>query len=361
MHVINADNVNTALSMGLEYLLKYGIPEESRNGTVIVSPVPVTTAYSRPWERVLFSPLRDANPFFHLMESLWMLAGRNDLEFPHMFNKRFGEYSDDGKTLRGAYGHRWRHWFGYDQLEVISKELIANPASRRCVLAMWDASDVPVESLRDCLTEDNPNLATFGDLLATTVDKPCNTHIYFRVNAGKLDMTVCCRSNDILWGAYGANVVHMSFLQEYMAAAIGVPIGTYFQISNNFHLYTGVVNQLKAQAMATQAVTFNYYRAGMCAGSWKYGKHAQLLPLVDNFSTFDKDLQKFFDDPDGLHTYTNAFFTYVALPMHKVWFARRAGAEVFNMMGEIKDQAWQMACRMWVDRRNNEKKEALIV
>ena len=33
----------------------------------------------------------------------------------------------------------------------------------------------------------------------------------------KLCMTVCNRSNDMLWGAYGANVVHMSMLQEFVA------------------------------------------------------------------------------------------------------------------------------------------------
>src|SRR5690606_25799426 len=34
------------------------------------------TEYSHPQERVLFSAVRDANPFFHFMESLWIMAGR---------------------------------------------------------------------------------------------------------------------------------------------------------------------------------------------------------------------------------------------------------------------------------------------
>jgi hypothetical protein len=46
---------------------------------VLVSQTPVVTCYSAPTQRVLFSPMRDANPFFHLMEALWMLAGRDDV------------------------------------------------------------------------------------------------------------------------------------------------------------------------------------------------------------------------------------------------------------------------------------------
>ena len=33
-----------------------------------------------PTKELLFDPDRDANPFFHFMEGLWMLAGFNDLK-----------------------------------------------------------------------------------------------------------------------------------------------------------------------------------------------------------------------------------------------------------------------------------------
>src|ERR1039457_2230941 len=104
MHVIQARNVNDALASGLEYLADKGVEEQSRNGPVIVAPGPVTTVYERPLERVLFSPLRDANPFFATMESLWMLAGHNDVVFPAYFAKNMMNYSDGGVTLHGAYG-----------------------------------------------------------------------------------------------------------------------------------------------------------------------------------------------------------------------------------------------------------------
>src|SRR5882724_1362648 len=183
-------NVNAALADGIMYLRTSGITQTSRNGPVLVAPEPVLTVYRKPQERVLFSPRRDANPFFHLMEALWMLAGRNDLAWPLYFNSKFGAYSDDGVTVHGAYGDRWRVGMGFDQLIPIANELKNNPESRRCILQMWDATQ---------------EAGQYNDLykaIGGGKDVPCNTHVYFLVqDGGTLDMTVCCRSNDIILGA----------------------------------------------------------------------------------------------------------------------------------------------------------------
>jgi hypothetical protein len=73
---INGKNVNELWARGLHTLKTFGIESDSRAGRVLVMQTPVTSVYRNPCERVLMDPLRDANPFFHLMESLWMLAGR---------------------------------------------------------------------------------------------------------------------------------------------------------------------------------------------------------------------------------------------------------------------------------------------
>lgn len=238
MKVIFAKNVNYALELGLDFLRMNGVAEPSRNGPVLVSPCPVVTRYERPEQRVLFNALRDANPFFHLMESLWMLVGRNDVALPAQYAAQMQLYSDDTVTLNGsAYGHRWRHHFGYDQLAVVIDELKVNPASRRCVVSMWDAWDS-----RPLDDEHLPGVESYmGDLnfaMAGGKDIPCNTQVYFRIREGLLDMTVCNRSNDVVWGAYGANAVHFSVLHEYMAKSIGCGLGCYYQLSNNFHAYS---------------------------------------------------------------------------------------------------------------------------
>lgn len=226
MHVIHANNVNDAFQQALVYLEQQGVKRDSRNGPVLVSPEPVTTVYAKPLKRVLFWAERDANPFFHLFEALWMLAGRNDVSSVSRYAKQMVNYSDDGETFHGAYGYRWRKHFNYDQLPIIAAALRKNPDDRRQVLAMWD----PREEV---------------DLGRQGKDLPCNTIATFQINTSRaLDLSVFNRSNDIVWGCYGANAVHFSFLLEYMAHWIGVPVGTYTQISVNWHGYFETVEPL---------------------------------------------------------------------------------------------------------------------
>ena len=110
----------------------------SRNGSTLESNEPVVTVYLHPWERVLFDKDRDANPFFHLIESIWMLAGSQELHPLTYFNSGMSNFSDDGENLNGAYGYRWINKFGFDQIQMIIELLERDPESRRAVLQMWD-------------------------------------------------------------------------------------------------------------------------------------------------------------------------------------------------------------------------------
>jgi len=316
---ILARNVNDALTQGLREIVARGIREPSRNGDVLVFQNPVTTTYINPVQRVIFSPMRNANPFFHLMESLWMLAGRNDLAFPLQFNKRFKEYSDDDTTLAGAYGFRWRRYFGRDQLELAVSELRREPTTRRVVIQMWSQND----------------------LGGTGKDLPCNTQIYLDCRYGLLNMTVCNRSNDILWGAYGANAVHFSVLLEYLAFKVGLPVGVYRQFSNNLHLYTGVLSPEGALAMADEVEHTDLYH-----------RHAiKHLPLIlHDAEDWDHDLRMFMLAPSKPHNYREPFFRDVARPMYEAWGMRHDTFFARSIANEIEAPDWQRACREWLER-----------
>lgn len=342
---IRVGNVNQALAAGLDYLRVAGISEKSRNGPVIVAPEPVTTIYSNPNERVLFSPLRNANPYFHYMEALWMLAGRNDVAWPALFADHIRTFSDDGKTLHGAYGYRWINLFanaysgdessnrnmGLNQLEIISEELKNNPDSRRCVLQMWSAP-------MDLLTA-----------MKGGKDVPCNTHVYFDVRGDVLNMTVCCRSNDIWWGAYGANAVHFSFLLEYMAARVGVKVGVYRQFSNNYHLYPALSGlkdrDVSLFAAARDADRNDAYRdTGM-----------NTIPLVTtDIATWEVELARFMTYPGGsvqFTNYQNACFRDAAR-MYRSWTNRKAKMSTgIQELSEMEAPDWHVACLEWIDRR----------
>lgn len=197
-------------------LRERGVRQGSRNGAVIRLPGPAVIAYQQPMHMVVTDRDRDANPFFHLFEAMWMLSGSDSVAWPSFFAKQLAAYSDDGKTFNAAYGHRWRVAAGMDQLAKVAERLYINPNCRRQVVTIWLPRDL-----------DNQN----------TKDLPCNTQVMFEVTDGRLNMTVVNRSNDAIWGCFGANVVHFSMLLVYMAHLSRHYVGSYVHFTNNLHVY----------------------------------------------------------------------------------------------------------------------------
>lgn len=330
MRVYHVRNVNEALPVVLT-ALRYGHEvAESRNGPVVRFDCPVATVYANPMERVLFSVVRNANPFFHFFESLWMLAGQNDVAFLTQFVKRMSDYSDDGRTFHGAYGARWRWHFGRDQVAAVIATLIADPSSRRAVISMWDPIADQVAVVRG------------------GKDVPCNTTIYFNIVGGQLNMTVCCRSNDLLWGAYGANAVHMSMLQEYVARFVGVDVGTYTQISNDLHVYSNVLDVFSDDALTL---------IQDCGTSDYYNKAFPLVPRPlfgpGEGGAWYEDLRAFFNG--NTKKLTTPYFRTVAVPMLNAWYHRRNLEKAHSYAEWIEAEDWRLACRTWLNRNIKEK------
>lgn len=352
-HIIHAVNVNEALPLGLELLRDRGLFEHSRVGRVLVAPGPVVTEYAKPEQRVLFAPERDANPFFHLMESMWMLAGRNDVAFPASFAANIASFSDDGVTVAGAYGDRWLNRFGYDQLNVIIEELKANPSSRRCVLAMWDAAGQ--DHMVHGSSGSDLHLAMNGGK-----DVPCNTHIYFDTigDARTLNMTVLNRSNDVVWGAYGANVVHFSFLLEYVARACGMFVGKYRQVSNNYHIYYDRpdVQRLIDKGWGIQVSNLDLYATD----------GVMPVPLYAFKQAFDEDMATFFIQWDsGIRVFETQEFVepwwkYVVVPLMNAWQQHKGFKDyeaALQIASTITATDWRIACVHWL-RTRQEKHNA---
>jgi thymidylate synthase len=335
----------------------------SRNGPVLQVEAPVIVTYRRPLERVLFNETRDCNPFFHVFESLWMLAGRNDVEPLDRYNSNIKNYSDDGKTSNGAYGYRWRHALAKpsfyeerDQLKIIVEHLSSKPESRRVVLQMWNVEDdlLKIDSSRDVC---------------------CNTNVYFSINPGdgnlrwteasghapglvdppKLDMTVCNRSNDLVWGMLGANVVHFSFLQEYLAACLGVEVGVYHQFSNNLHVYLDKWTPEPWLLIPPERCPY-------------HACDLKLVPLVADSATFDREVAEFINRdwanaPGYDGNFNEPFLATVAEPMCRAFYRHKQrdyGAALVWCKAIAADD-WRIAAETWVNRRklNWEQKNVL--
>ncbi len=323
MLVIQARNVNYAYYEGLWRMKVMGVPVDTRNGKAMRILGPVATVYAHPTERMLLDVRRDANPFFHIFEGVWMLAGRNDVKWISQFNSNIGQYSDDGKTLRGAYGSRWRNHWEEDQLEWVIDHLRFNPSSRRAVVQMFDP-DMDHGEGRDI---------------------PCNTGIFFEIVEGRLNMTVTNRSNDLVWGCYGANAVHMSMLQEFIANALGVSVGVYTQISNNFHIYEGHFPLLDVPAEPRP------YTTDMAEAH---------VPLA-SAKTWQDDLREFeswIEHPNS-ELSRSPFVQDVLNPMLTAWnyYKVKNKDTSLLMAATIKDPEIRVTCYEWLQRRNWEKTE----
>ena len=337
MLVINARNANDALGQGIKLIQEQGEVVESRVGSTLEIPMPVATVYHNPWERVLLSKVRDANPFFHLMEAMWIIAGREDVKFLTEFNKRMADYSDDGEVFNAPYGFRLRDEFGVDQLQSIIEILRDNPNSRQAVAQIWNPADL-----------NN----------TTTKDKACNMSIVFRIRNGELCVTVYNRSNDMIWGAYGANVVQFSMIQEYVAAQLGLPLGTYTQVSNSYHIYTdGPGGKVWDRLVESYDADENIYDSVV---------HNQVYMMDYDMPAMDYDLAMFFNTYDQfgikelgeMQCWKSQYFNQLIMPVLCVYLVHKqhGPTQALKYTHTIQSDDWRIACEDWLTNREENRK-----
>lgn len=386
------------------------VEKPSRNGPVLMIEEPVIVTYTHPTERVLFNMARDANPFFHLYESLWMLAGQNDAAPLAYYAKNIINYSDDwseddgdgkpGGRMNGAYGYRWRKAKGplvadlknrvfkrdgVDQLNLLVEHLRVDPNSRRAVLQMWNVEDdlLKIGGACTCGADRTGPSAEAHDEKCpagrpVSKDVCCNLSVMFslrgvhpqesyktveagqpelrayRANEQVLDMTVTNRSNDLIWGMLGANVVHFSFLQEYLAARLGVGVGVYNQMSNNLHVYLNnfkPTEWLVVQESMVGGPVYLPLRNGV-------GPH--LIPLVTDPAQFEEELPhlvNYFGNPDRMFddvvpTCWEPFLRDVAIPMLQAFRRYKLrSAGMLQWANQVKADDWRAAAVAWLERR----------
>jgi len=342
LRVITAVNINDAWIRAKDLLYANHTTRPSRVGEVWEAPWPVTTVYLRPLERVLFDPQRNANPFFHLMEALHLLAGRRDVSWLERFNSRIRDFVGPDEEQHAAYGYRLRKAFDLDggaeddysdQLLKAIRMMKKNPNERRACIANWN----PLWDL------ERPDVS----------DIPCNTHAYLKIRNNKLDIVVCCRSNDIVYGCYGSNVVQFSVLLEYLAAMIGVPVGLYYQISDSWHAYTERWEKLAGDPP--------YSLVDFYGDNVPGGPAAEPFPLVTDPEVFDEELSRWMarDFKQG-YWWHNRFFPEVAEPLWCAWDWYKFGdfSQARLLLSQCKATDWQLACSCWLERivRNREMK-----
>lgn len=220
-HNYDFDDVNEALPRLLMDLEKKGDEVSSRAGaTKELTHVGITLR--KPWNREIILEHRKPNLAAQIAETVWVLAGHNDIGWLGHYLPRAKDFSDDGTTWRAGYGRRLRAWPRRDgSSDVVDQwrwavdHLKGSRASRQAVMSIWD-----------------PVIDT-----APGKDIPCNDWLNFSSRLGRLDLHVALRSNDVIWGWSGINQFEWSALLEVTAGLLGVEVGSLHFSTTSFHIY----------------------------------------------------------------------------------------------------------------------------
>lgn len=189
-----------------------------------------------PRARLLVSPARKANYGFAVGELFWYLRGDDALEPMLYYNKRMGNFSDDGVTLNSAYGMRMFNG-SPSQWDVAIDTLLADNDSRRAIVHINERDDQ-----RRAIQH-------------ASKDVPCTLSFQFFVRDGKLDMVTSMRSNDVVWGLT-SDVFSFTVFQELMALELterGLPVtlGKYHHFDGSLHLYQQHYEMARAICLET--------------------------------------------------------------------------------------------------------------
>lgn len=214
--------------------------------TCVELPYPEVIELKNPMARFCTLKSRKQNVALAVAESLWILAGMNDLDsLPGHYAKSIYAYSDNGSTYRAGYGPRIRFFqpsttqyqigvsersallnrgTGYtDQFKFCIEQLKKDKFTRQAVITIHDPS--------------KDDFDVNGNLLSTR-DCPCSRSIQFMCNSkGELNCYVHMRSNDVLHGLSAINVAEFTFLQQIVSQICGLPLGRYYHIANSLHYY----------------------------------------------------------------------------------------------------------------------------
>jgi thymidylate synthase len=227
-------DINSALPVLMKSVMENGEELSSRNGKVqeILYPHIVL---EESWRREIITPGRNASLPAQIAETMWVLAGRNDIGWLSNYLPRAAEFSDNGTTWRGAYGARLRKWRRredsndiLDQLAWVVDLLKHDRATRRAIMSIYDPDTDSADGL----------------------DIPCNNWVHFLSRLGELHMHVTIRSNDLMWGFSGINAFEWSALQEIVAGLLGVKVGELHFSVSSLHIYDR--HWRKAREIASQ-------------------------------------------------------------------------------------------------------------
>lgn len=205
--------------------------QSSPRGKPIKELIAASFTLTDPRNRIIVSPARNVNYGFAVGELCWYVRGDRDLDTMLYYNKRMSQFSDDGKTINSAYGHRMFDDVFFDlggarssQFDHVVRELKNDPHSRRAVMHINQPAD-----LRRATSSGSK-------------DVPCTMSIQLLIRNRMLHMHVLMRSNDVVWGlpydVFSFTCLQEAFLYQLQEAGVQVDdLGGYHHTAGSLHVY----------------------------------------------------------------------------------------------------------------------------
>jgi len=169
----------------------------------------------------------------------------------------------------------------------------------------------------------------------------------------QLDMTVFNRSNDLIYGCCGANAVHFPIVQEYIAGKLGIPMGMYWQISTNLHLYNEHIDMLNKRSGKGLINLHIALRDGAI--------YEKTQPLMTYPEQFDEDIAETVHYIDLIQrgeeeiykgNIANSFLRETVIPMalaHAL-YKKKNYNEALDIVLAVKADDWCTAGTEWIER-----------
>ena len=162
-----------------------------------------------PNSSLIYIPGRNFSLVHAIHESFLIFCDDNHVKVAGYFNKNIEQFSDDGETLYGSYGHRIA-----TKMQGVLDKLKEDHDTRQALLTIHRVDDSIVK----------------------TKDPPCTITLQFTIRDEKLNMHVYMRSNDIVWGT-PYDVFVFTTIQKVFANTLGIPIGKYYHTATSLHMY----------------------------------------------------------------------------------------------------------------------------
>lgn len=247
-HYFESDDVNDLYKQLIAAISEDPQYRTAPRGMDIKENIGVVAKLTNPRNCIVSMKERKLNYAFAAVEKLEYLTGQTDPERLGFYNPNFVNYRSEYNYFDGAYPERLAYWYRH-----IYNLLKTDADTRQAVFTIYGPQD-----------------------RHKSKDIPCTLSFQFFIRENKLNMIATMRSNDLLWGfPYDTN--GFCFIQEALAATLGLELGTYELHAGSLHLYTEREGQLTNLLGTTVALDYTN----------------PLIPPYESLDALQNDLKKF--------------------------------------------------------------------